>query len=258
MLIDTHAHYDDERFDPDRMEVLRALPNAGVDCVINAAQDVTSARKGIALAEQFHFVFCTVGIHPHEADSCSEEAMEELARLAAHPKVVGIGETGLDYHYDFCARDVQQKNFTENLRLARAAGKPVVIHDREAHGDTLSLLRKEKVWEIGGVVHCYSGSGEMARELADMGLFFSLGGAVTFRNAKKIREALTVIPDDRLLLETDCPYMTPEPHRGKRNDSSFLPCVASRIAEIKGYRYEEICELTSSNAKRLFVQMAQK
>lgn len=256
MLIDTHAHYDDEQFQADRMEVLSSLPAAGIETVINAAQDVETARQGIALAERFPFVYCTVGIHPHMADSCTPEAMETLERLAAHPKVVAVGETGLDYHYDFSPPEVQKANFIENIRLARRVGKPLVIHDREAHGDILTILREERVGEIGGVVHCYSGSGEMAKELARMGLYFSLGGAVTFRNAKRILEALPEIPGDRLLLETDCPYMTPEPYRGRRNDSRLLPYVAQKIAALKGCSVEEIADLTNRNARALFVQIA--
>lgn len=252
MLIDTHAHYDDVKFDEDRHACLMRVHAQGVDYIINAAQDLPSLHACIALAEAYDFVYITAGIHPHEASSWSEEGMRQIADLAQHTKVVAIGETGLDYHYDFSPREMQIQNFISNIGLARELKKPVVIHDREAHGDMLRILQQEKIWEIGAVMHCYSGSAEMARQLTDMGLYFSVGGAVTFKNARRIAEALRVIPNERLMLETDCPYMTPEPFRGHRNDSGYLPYTARRIAEIKEISYEELCSLTSGNSKRFF------
>ena len=252
MFVDTHAHYDDEAYAEDREAVLSSLTESGVDWIVNAAQDVRSAKQCISLAEKYPFVYAAVGIHPHEADSCSSDALGDLAKLAAHPKVVAIGETGLDYHYDFSPRERQKENLIENLRLAKRTGLPVIIHDREAHADVLEIMIREKVPAEKAVFHCYSGSAEMARLIADRGWYFSVGGAVTFKNARRIKEALAVIPDSLLMLETDCPYMAPVPLRGTRNISSNIKYIAEEIAAVKGTSYEEICRVTSSNARRFF------
>lgn len=258
MFVDTHAHYDDEAFDADRREVLASLPGAGVDWIVNAAQDVRSARRCILLAEEFDFVYAAVGIHPHEAASCTPEAIRELAALARHPRVVAVGETGLDYHYDFCPPEKQKENLTENLRLAEETGLPVILHDREAHADVLEILLRRQVPAGKAVFHCYSGSAEMARVIASHGWYFSVGGAVTFKNARRIREALAVIPDTLLMLETDCPYMAPVPLRGTRNLSSNIKYIAEEVAAVKGLSCEEVCRMTGENAARFFGISAQK
>lgn len=252
MFVDTHAHYDDEAFDEDRHAVLSSLQKNGVEWLVNAAQDLETARKCIALAEKYDFIYAAVGIHPHEADSCTPAVMKELEKLTEHTKVVAIGETGLDYHYDFSLREKQKENLTENLRLAASTGLPVIIHDREAHADVLEIMLRENVPAGKAVFHCYSGSAEMARVIADRGWYFSVGGAVTFKNARRIIEALAVIPDSLLMLETDCPYMAPVPIRGTRNTSSNIRYIAEKIAEVKGVSFEEICRTTSSNAVSFF------
>ncbi len=258
MFIDTHAHYDDEAFDEDRELLLESLRAKGVDLIVNAAQDVETTVRCIALAEKFDFIYATAGIHPHEANKYNEETILRIETLAKHPKVVAIGETGLDYHYDFSPRDVQKANFRANIRLAKKLGLPVVVHDREAHADTLEILEEEGVTPAGAVYHCFSGSAEYAKIVAKHGWYFSIGGSVTFKNASKIKEAVAVIPGELLMLETDCPYMSPVPLRGTRNNSANIMYTAKEIADIKGMEYEELCRLTNENAKRFFGLNAQK
>ncbi len=250
--IDTHAHYNDEAFSEDRESVLEEIREAGCEAVVNCAEDYPSSLECVKLAEEHPFVFAAAGIHPHKAFTYSPEIMEKIEALAKHPKVVAIGEAGLDYHYDFSPRDVQKVCFAENIRLAKRTGKPVVVHDREAHEDTLEIMKNERIPEGGAVLHCFSGSAEMAKIVAKHGWYFSIGGAVTFKNARRVIEALAVIPDELLMLETDCPYMTPVPFRGTRNNSALIPYTAAAIAEVKGVSAEEICELTTANAKRFF------
>jgi len=252
MWIDTHAHYDNERFDEDREDVIKRVYEEGTGIIINASSTVESSEKSLELAKKHQFVYCTVGIHPHSADQCTDETMAYLTTLARHEKVVAIGETGLDYHYDFCSREEQKRNFIANIAMAKELKKPVVVHDRESHEDILQIMKEEKISQCGGVVHCFSGSVEMAREVVKMGLYISVGGTVTFKNARRIMEVVEYLPNDRLLLETDCPYMTPEPYRGTRNDSSYIRYIAQKIADIKEVAIEEIYETTNTNACRLF------
>lgn len=251
MFIDTHAHYDDSAFDGDRHETLMRNREY-VHYIVNAAQDLATTDACIELANTYDFIYATCGIHPHNANSYCDEIMEELYKRALNDKVVAIGETGLDYHYDFSPRDVQIKSFRANINLAREVRKPVVIHTREATEETIRILREERINEIGGVLHCYTGSYETALEANKLDLYYSIGGVVTFKNARKIVQALEAIPNDRLMLETDAPYMTPVPYRGQRNESMYLSFVASKIAEIKGMDYEELVELANANAKRFF------
>ncbi len=258
MFIDTHAHYDDEAFDSDRHESLMKAKESGAIFIVNAAQNKETSEKCVQMAHTYDFIYCTVGIHPHNAGEYSEGIMSELYDMAMDEKVVAIGETGLDYHYDFFPPDVQIRNFIGNIGLAREVKKPVVIHDREAHEDMINILKNEKINETGGVLHCYSGSYEMAKEFSKLNLYFSIGGAVTFKNASKIIKAIEAIPNDRLMLETDCPYMTPVPYRGKRNESGYILLTAQKIAEIKGMKLEELLMVTNANATRLFVKSAQK
>ena len=249
MIFDTHAHYDDGAFDPDREALLAALPERGVCCVINAATDLASARRCIDLAEQYTYIYAAVGIHPEAAGAFSPETIPALKELAAHRKVVAIGEIGLDYHWeDNPAREVQLACFEAQLELANDLSLPVVVHDRDAHEDTLRLLQKHRP---RGVLHCYSGSAEMLREVPEE-MYIGLGGAVTFKNAKKPVAVAAAVPPDRLLLETDAPYMAPVPYRGQRCDSSMIAHTAARIAEIRGMEAEELLAVTAANAAKLF------
>lgn len=248
-IFDTHAHYDDERFDPDRQELLAALPEKGVCGVVNAASDMKTAEIGMALAEQYDYLYCAVGVHPHSADEFTSADLETLAAWSQHPKVVAIGEIGLDYHYDFSPRDTQQQAFEAQIRLANDLGMPVIVHDREAHADTMELLRR---YRPKGILHCYSGSAEMAKEILKLGMYIAFGGAVTFKNARRALEAAAAVPLGRLLVETDCPYMTPEPFRGRRCDSAHIAYTAERLAEIKGVCAQELLDATCENAKAVY------
>lgn len=248
-IFDTHAHYDSDKFDKDRGEVLAGLPQKGVAGVVNAACDMASCETGLALAKDYPFVFCSVGVHPHSADEYTPECRDRLSRYTREHKVVAIGEIGLDYHYDFSPREVQRRVFADQLALARDLNLPVIIHDREAHGDTMDLLRKYKP---KGILHCYSGSAEMAREIISMGMYIAFGGAVTFKNASRLLEAVRAVPLERLLVETDCPYMTPEPFRGKRCDSAMIAYTAERLAELQGTTVQRLLDVTCDNAKAVY------
>ena len=248
-IFDSHAHYDSEAFNDDRKELLSALPLQGVCGIINCGSDMASSLKSLELADEFDFVYAACGIHPHEAEGCKDGYLAVLKKLCGEAKCVAVGEIGLDYHYDFSPRDIQQRVFEEQLVLAKELDLPVIIHDREAHEDTLNLLKKYKP---KGVVHCFSGSVEMAKEIVKLGMYIGLGGAVTFKNARKPREVAEYVPSEMLLIETDCPYMTPVPFRGKRCDSSFIPYTAEVIAEARGVTPQEILDLTRVNANKLF------
>lgn len=251
MLFDTHVHYDDEQFDADRTEVLKSLKTYGVGSIVNIGSSMKTSRTSVALAEKYDFVYAAVGVHPSETDGLCEADMNELKRLAANPKVRAIGEIGLDYHYpDDVAPPVQKKWLERQLELAKELDMPVVIHDRESKGECLEILKKHRI--SNGVVHCFSGSAETAREILKLGMMISFTGVLTFKNARRAVEACAAIPLDRLMIETDCPYMSPEPHRGERNFSGYVEFVARKMAEIKGVSYEEIAEITTRNAKRFY------
>ena len=250
MIFDSHAHYDDSAFDEDRDALLRSFPARGVEGVINCAVNAASARQSMQLAETYPHVWCAVGIHPEEAASATPEELEACLALAAHPKAVAIGEIGLDYHYEDPPRDVQQRAFRMQMELAQKLSLPVVIHEREAHEDGLRIISDFP--DVTGVFHCFSGSYEMAKELIRRGWYIGFTGVVTFKNARKAVEVAEKIPLDRILIETDCPYMAPEPFRGRRNDPSLVPFVAKKIAEIRGISAEEAAAATEENAKRLF------
>lgn len=252
MFLDSHAHLDDSKFDGDRAKLIAGLPYRGVGCVINAGADMESSRAGIALAEEYPYIYAAIGIHPHDAESMTDDHIYELERMAAHKKVVAIGEIGLDYYYDNSPRDVQKKRFIDQIELASRVHLPIIVHNRDAHADTLSIIRKYNEKIQGGVMHCYSGSVEMMREFIDMGFYISLGGPVTFKNAKKPIEVAREVPIDRLLIETDCPYLTPHPFRGRRNDPGYVSLVAQRIAEIRGIPAEAVAKVTFQNALDLF------
>lgn len=249
MLFDTHAHYSDERFSEDREELLASMPSLGVSAILNVSCTLEDSRFSLELADQYDFIWAAVGIHPHDAGEEPEENIDKLRELVNHPKVVAIGEIGLDYHYDFCPRERQRLFFERQLILANELSLPVLIHDREAHADALELVKKHRP---RGLFHCYSGSAEMARELIKLGFYISFSGSVTFKNARKLVEAAAAVPLNRLLIETDCPYLAPEPHRGHRNHSGYVGEVARRLAEIHGISFEEMARITTENGKQLF------
>ena len=249
-LYDTHAHLDDHMFDDDREQVIDKIKNSNVGLVNNIAADMESSRAAIALAEKHDFIYATVGIHPSDVLSMTEEDIEELRTLSKHPKVVAIGEIGLDYHYDDADPNIQKQWFRAQLDLAKELDMPVVIHDRDSKGECLAILKEKNI--NNGVVHCFSGSAETARELVKMGLHISFTGVVTFKNARRAIEAVKAIPIERLFIETDCPYMAPEPFRGQRNDSSMVYRIAEKIAEIKELPVDEVIRLTRENAIKFF------
>ncbi len=252
MFFDSHAHLDDRKFDHDRHQMLMRARGKGVSYIVSVGYDLPSSRRSVSLAEKYNFVYAAVGIHPHEAAEAGENCLEEIRRIAHHPKVVAVGEMGLDYYRDLSPRETQQVMFRQQIKLALELGKPVIIHNREAHGDTMKILKEEKAASAGGVLHCFSGSLEMAGECLKMGFYISVAGPVTFNNANKLRRVAAEIPLDRLLIETDAPYLTPEPHRGKRNEPTYVVYTGERIAELRGIPVEELAAATTANAKRLF------
>lgn len=247
-IFDAHAHYDDSRFDEDRDEILSSMPQNGVSYIVNASVDIATAETAIGYAEKYPFMYACAGIHPENLDGLPENYLELLTELLSRPRVVALGEIGLDYYWDI-PKARQNRVFEEQLRLARELDVPVVIHDREAHGDVMELVRK---YRPRGLMHCYSGSVEMLKEVIKLGLSISLGGTVTFKNARVPVEVAAAVPLDRLLLETDAPYLSPVPYRGKRNDSSKIAYTAERIAEIRGMDAQELIDMTTENAKKLF------
>ena len=253
MLFDSHAHLNDERFDEDREELISSLQEKGVDLVVNPGACIKTSIESVELANKYDFIYAAVGVHPHDVGELDETAIDTLRQLATeNKKVVAIGEIGLDYYYDNYPREVQKEWFIKQIELANELKLPIIIHDRDAHGDTFEIIKKYKSPEIGCVLHCYSGNVELAREYVKMGCYISLSGTVTFKNNKKTKEVAREIPLDRLFIETDSPYMAPTPHRGKRNDPSLVQFVADTIAVEKGVSYETVCEATKENAKRFF------
>ena len=251
MFFDTHAHYDSDRFDNDRSAVLSAPPGLGVDLVIDPGCDEVSSKAAVALAEEYAFLYAAVGWQPQELkESYYDGALDVIRQLAAHPKVVAIGEIGLDYYWDTSYNEFQQEILREQFRLAEELDLPVIFHDREAHGDSLAIVREFP--NVRGVFHCYSGSAEMAKVLLDLGWYLGFDGPVTYKNAKKHREVLEICPMDRILIETDSPYLSPEPKRGTRNHSGNLELINAKLAEIKGVSPEEMARITMENGRRLF------
>ena len=253
MLTDTHTHLDHASFEGEREEIVRRANEAGVTRIINIGCSRESIPATLKLAETFDCVEAVVGWHPVDAIDCKPEDLDYVEELArTHPKVVAIGEMGLDYHWDTSPKDVQHRVFREQIRLARKLGMPIVIHNRDAHADVVAILREEKAYDVGGVMHCFSGSWETAQLCLDMNFYLSFGGPITFKNAKQPKEVLAKVPMDRLLVETDAPYLTPHPYRGKRNETGYVRLVAEAAAEIKGLPLEEFAALTSANAASLF------
>jgi TatD DNase family protein len=250
-LVDSHCHLDDKQFDPDRAEVIERAREAGVErmMTIGTGNGPPDLEAALRLARQHSFIYATVGVHPHDAAKATPETFAALEALAAETKVLALGEIGLDYHYDFSPRDVQRNVLVEQLKLAARAGKPIVIHTREAWDDTLSLLREH--WSGVGIIHCFSGGPAEARQALDLGFYLSFGGVLTFPKADALREAARLAPEDRLLIETDAPYLAPVPKRGKRNEPAFMVETARRLAEVRGVAPEHIAEVTTANFERL-------
>lgn len=254
MIFDTHAHYDDEAFDADREELLGSMEKNGIGHIINACSTWKSVSSTLELMEKYPFVYGALGIHPSNIEDMNEERFEKIRQLFTHPKAVAVGEIGLDYYWDKeeDIKKTQREWFSRQLALAGELKKPVVIHSREAAKDTYDVMAASGGADLQGVIHCFSYTKEMAREFLKWDYHFGIGGVITFKNARKLKEAVEYIPMDRILLETDCPYLAPEPNRGKRNSSLNLPYVAEAIAQLKGVTAQEVIEITQSNAKRLF------
>lgn len=249
-IFDSHAHYDDAAFDEDRDRLLSLMPSLGVGHILNAGASLRSSQTSVELAKRYPFVYAACGIHPEEASGLPSDYLGQIEALCAYPKVRAVGEIGLDYHYeDMAPKTVQQELFANQLALANRLHLPVIVHDREAHGDVMALLRR---YRPRGVVHCFSGSVEMMREVVSLGMYIGLGGAVTFKNARVPVEVAGAVPLDRLLLETDAPYMSPAPFRGKRCDSSLIRYTGEVIARIRGISIDELFRITAANAARLF------
>lgn len=250
MLFDTHAHLNDEAFHADREELIASLPQKKITPVMNPGCNLEDSKKGIALAEKYDFVYCAVGSHPDSADEVNESVIEEYRDLCRHPKVKAIGEIGLDYHYEDIPRQLQKKAFIMQMELAKETGLPVIVHERDAHEDGLAIVKSFPT--VQGVFHCFSGSAELARQLVDLGWYIGFTGVLTFKNARRAIEAAAAIPLERIVLETDCPYMAPEPYRGRRNDPTYLYRMAEKLGEIRGISAEEAAAITAQNGKRLY------
>jgi len=251
-IFDTHAHYDDEAFDEDREMLLQQLPGQGIMKVVNVGASLNSCRRTIELMEHHDFIYGALGVHPNETGELDEENFLWLKEQCAHPKCVAVGEIGLDYYWDEPERSLQQEWFAKQLNLAREVKLPVIIHSRDAAKDTVDMMLSEKASEIGGVVHCFAYTKETAKIFLDMDFFIGIGGVLTFKNAKKLKEAVEYIPLDRIVLETDCPYLAPEPYRGKRNSSLHLPYVIDAISVLKNISREEVERAVWENAHRLY------
>ena len=250
MIFETHAHLDDSAFDEDRESLIPSLPQKGIEAVMNVGCCLEASLDCIALAEKYPFIYASVGSHPDSADEVNEEVLEKYRQMAQHPKVKAIGEIGLDYYYETIPREIQQRAFRMQLELAKELSMPVIVHERDAHDDGMRIVKEFP--GITGVFHCYSGSAEMARQLVNMGWYIGFTGVLTFKNARKAVETAASIPLERIVLETDCPFMAPEPFRGKRNDPGYLYRMAGRLAESRGISVEEVHAVTTANAKALY------
>lgn len=251
MLFDSHAHVDDNRFDEDRNEVIKRAAEAGLVGILNAGACMDSSARSIALAQEHDMIYAAVGIHPHDAKEAKDHDYEQLAVWSSLPKVVAIGEIGLDYYYDMSPRDVQQQVFVRHIDVARQMGKPIIIHDRDAHGDVMTILKKEAKG-LTGVLHCFSGSLEMAKEVIKMGFYISFAGPVTYAKDGKLKEVAATVPLERILVETDCPYLTPQPYRGRRNEPAHVRFTAEEVARVRGMDFAALAEAATVNTKRLF------
>ncbi|HEY9060519.1 MAG TPA: TatD family hydrolase [Pseudobacteroides sp.] len=252
MLFDTHAHFNDKRFKDDRDEAIKKAHESGVSYIMNVSYNIPSLEQSVSLAKRYSYIYAAVGIHPHYSKEMNDEILDKVRSLAQNKKVVAIGEIGLDYYRDLSPREIQKKWFVKQIELAKEINLPIIVHIRNANEDALKVIKDENARDVGGIIHSFSGDVNMAREAMDNNFYISVGGPVTYRNAGNLVEVVKYVPEDRLLIETDCPYLTPEPFRGSRNDSSLVRLVAEKIADIKGKTFDEIAEVTTNNAKRLF------
>ncbi len=256
MLIDSHTHLDDTRYNVDRDAMIARAREAGVDTLVTIGCDLATSQAAVELTERYPFVYATVGVHPHEVKRIGDGWYVELQQLARHPRVVAYGEIGLDYHYNYSPPQQQRARFREQIAVARDLHLPLVIHTREAQEDTITILKEEKASDVGGVFHCFTGDAWLAKDALDLGFSLSFSGVITFQNATMLRDILRWVPMDRLLVETDCPYLTPVPHRGKRNEPAYVKLVAQTIADVKSTEQsltlEDVGRITSENARRLF------
>mgnify|MGYP001205246505 CR=1 FL=1 len=252
MLFDTHVHLNVSHFEEDREEVIQRAKEAGVEWMTVIGFDQETIKKAIELAEKYEWMYASVGWHPVDAIDMKEEDLLMLRELASHPKVVALGEMGLDYHWDKSPKQIQQEVFRKQIRLAREVKLPIIIHNREATEDILTILEEEKADEIGGIMHCYNDSVDYVDRCLDLNFYISLGGPVTFKNAPLPKQVATYVPENRLLIETDCPFLAPHPNRGKRNEPAYVRLVAEKIAELKGISVEELGKITTKNARRIF------
>lgn len=252
MIFDTHAHYDDEQFDGDRDELLASMQACGVEAVTNIGASLATSQNTIELTKKYPCVYGAIGVHPNEVEELNEEGIAWLKENSALPKIVAVGEIGLDYYWDEPGREVQKKWFLRQLELAWEVKLPVVIHSRDAAKDTLDIMKSFHAENLSGVIHCFSYTKEMAREYLNMGFFLGIGGVVTFKNAKKLKEVVEYMPMEQMVLETDCPYLSPVPNRGKRNSSLNLPYVVEEVARLKGISVDEVIDITNRNAKTMY------
>ena len=250
MFFDTHTHLDDEKFDTDRDELITSLKDEGLTLAVNIGANMETSKNSIEMAEKYDFIYASVGVHPNDVGDMTESDLAQLEEWAKHPRVVAIGEIGLDYHYDEPDPEIQKIWFERQLLLAKKLNMPYIIHDRDAHADVLEIIKK--VGYFNGVMHCFSGSAEMARQVTDLGMYVSIAGQVTFKNAPKVQAVAQTVPLDKLLIETDSPYLTPEPFRGKRNNSAYVKYTAQKIAELRGMDIVEIAKITMENGKRFY------
>lgn len=251
-FIDSHAHLDDERFDEDRESLIKSLKENNIELVLNAGADLKTSLSSVELSKKYDFIYAAVGCHPHDSKYMNEDTMNIFKDLSKNMKVLSIGEIGLDYYYDNSDRDTQRKWFREQIRLAKELDMPYIVHDRDAHEDVLKIMKEEHYSGARGILHCYSSSVEMAKEFIKLGFYISLGGPVTFKNSKTPKLVAKEIPLSSLLIETDCPYLSPEPFRGKRNNPALVSYVAEEIAQIRDISVEKVAEQTSINFKKLF------
>ncbi|MEC2058070.1 TatD family hydrolase [Peribacillus psychrosaccharolyticus] len=252
MLFDTHVHLNDDQFKEDIEEVIKRAQEAGVSSMVVVGFDRATITRAMELIEEYAFIYAAIGWHPVDAIDMQDEDLAWIEELSSHPKVVAIGEMGLDYHWDKSPKDIQKEVFRKQIRLAKKVKLPIVIHNREATADIVDILKEEHAEEVGGIMHCFSSSPEVAKECLDMNFYISLGGPVTFKNAKKPKEVAVEVPLDKLLIETDCPYLAPHPYRGKRNEPAYVKLVAEQIAELKGLTFDEVAAATTENARKLF------
>jgi TatD DNase family protein len=252
MLFDTHVHLNAEQFKEDREEVIKRASEAGVEYMVVVGFDRQTIKDAIEIADKFPNIYAAVGWHPVDAIDMTDEDLLWIEELASHPKVVALGEMGLDYHWDKSPKDIQKEVFRKQIALAKKVKLPIIIHNREATEDIVEILKEEHAEEVGGIMHCFSSTPEIALECIQMNFYISLGGPITFKNAKEPKEVAKIVPNDRLLIETDCPYLAPHPYRGKRNEPAYIRLVAEKIAELKGISLEELGKITTENAKKLF------